>query len=100
GPIGPQRQADALVEQRAKRIRRLDALRADAPLGPPAVVDGVIRLHGGDDLQRGEPIEILWRDVLRVLDPQAPVALPVRANDLTEQIENLRDGCVADGMKT
>src|SRR5581483_12262154 len=90
----------ALVEQRPERVRRLDALGADAAFGPPAVVDRMVRLNGRNDAERGESIEVLRRNVLRVLDAESAIARAVDPSHVREEIEDVRDSGVTDRVNT
>jgi hypothetical protein len=75
-PVAAEGDAGAAVEQAAERVGRAAAFLADDPVGPASVVDGVVRLHAGDDAGPGEPRDVGGREVLRVLDPEAAVAGP------------------------
>ena len=66
-------------------------LRADVLLGPPAVVDGVVRLHARDHAQRRKARDVGGCQVLRVLDAEATVARAVLARDAVVDVEQQRD---------
>ena len=95
-PVGAQREADALVGQNPECIRGFDPFGADAPFGPASVIYRMVRLDGRNHLQRREPVEIRARDVLRVLDAEPPIAIPVALHNVLEEVENLRDARIAN----
>ena len=97
-PVGAERELRPGVEQRAVGVRTRAPLRADAPLGPAAVVDDVVRLHRRDHAQFLEPRVVLRPQVLDVFDAEAPVARAVLLRDLREEVEQHRVRLVADGV--
>ena len=86
------------VQEGAEGIRSLDALRPDPLLGPSTVVRGVVRLHGRDHTLVREALDGLGREVLGVLDTEAPVALAVHRRRLAIDVQHPVVGPVADGV--
>ena len=87
-----------MIEKRAESVGSAGTIVADALLRPAAVVDGVIRLDGGDDGELCEALEVFGRHMLRVLDAEAAVEGPMGFGHFRVQIKNDRDPLVADGM--
>ena len=71
---------------------------ADDLLGPPAIVDRVVRLHAGDDAELAEPRDLRRGDVLRVLNAEATIPLAVFFCDALEDVELGANRPVADGV--
>ena len=86
----------AAVDQRTERIGGLATHRADDSLRPASVVDGVVRLHAGDDVLHREPPDVVGVDMLRVFDTETPVALAVRFGHVVVDVEQIADRAVAD----
>jgi hypothetical protein len=72
-PVAPEREHGPGNQQRAEHVGGPDAVTA-VRLCPAAVVDGVIRLHAGNDAELPEPWDVGRREVLRVLDAEPPIA--------------------------
>src|SRR3989442_15521490 len=98
GPVRPEAELRSGVEQRAERVGGLDADRSNAPLDPAAVVDRVVGLHRRNHAQAAEAGDVLRPQVLRGLDPEAPVARPVDPGDAVVDIEDDGVRPVADGV--
>ena len=47
-PVAAEGERGAAVDQGTEGVRPFRPLRSDDPVGPPAVIDGVIWLHAGD----------------------------------------------------
>ena len=73
---------------------------SDALLGPAAVVNRMVRLHGSDHLQLRKAIKVLCRHMLSVFNAPTPIRLAMRFRDITIQVEDGRDGGVPDRMGT
>src|SRR5215470_16536924 len=58
GPIRSEREYRTVIEKQPPGITRLNSLRSELLLGPATVIDRMIRLHGGNDAERGEPHSI------------------------------------------
>ena len=86
------------VEERAERVRGLDAHWADTALDPAAVIDRVVRLHRGDDADLPEAHDILRAQMLAVLVAEAAVAGPVRPGDAVVDVEEDGVSAIADGV--
>ena len=97
-PVGSEGQPHSFVEQSLERVRRLDALGPNPLLRPAAIVNGVVRLHRRNHLERREAVEIFRRNMLRVFDSESPIAVTIRLNDVAEQIEDRRNAGVTDCM--
>src|SRR5690606_1782737 len=76
-PVRAEMESGASVEQRAKRIRALNALRPDPLLSPAPVVDRMIGLHGPQHTEGAEAFDRAAAQVLRMLDPEAAVTLAI-----------------------
>ena len=96
-PIGAKSQGRPGVQHGAPRVTPSGALVPQALFRPAAVVDGVIRLHAGDDAQLGEARKVLRAHVLGVFDAEA-MRGRIAAPQALVQIEDFRDGAVADGV--
>src|SRR6266702_6857923 len=88
-----------MIQESAKRISAAGAIMADSPLRPTAVVDCMIRLDGGDHVKLGETIEVLGGHVLRMLDAKTAVGFAMRCRDLRINVENHRNGLIADRVR-
>src|ERR1700730_9692789 len=97
-PIATERQAHAMVQKGAKRISTAGAVMADALLSPASIVDGVIGLDRGDDVQLREAVKIFCGHVLCMFDPKTSVALAIRFHHFAVEIEDHRNGLVSDGV--
>ena len=97
-PVGAEGEARVGVEERAEGVGGLDPYRPDAALDPAAVIDGVVRLHRGDDPDPAEARDVLEAQVLTVLVAEAAVAGAVDAGDAVVDVEQDGVGAIADGV--
>ena len=89
-----------MIKKGAERVGTAGAVMSDALFSPTSVVNRMIRLNRRDDVQSCEAVEVFRRHVLSVLDSEAAVGFAMRPGNFTIQIENHRNGLVADGMST
>src|SRR4029077_19691850 len=59
-----------------------------------------VRLHGGNDVQLREAIEIFSGHVLSMFDTKAPIAVAVSFHNLGIQVEDDRNTLVTNGVST
>ena len=62
-----------MIQKRSEGVGAAGAVVPDAPFGPAAVIDGVVRLHGSDHVQLRKAVKVLGGHVLRMFDTEAPV---------------------------
>src|SRR5215472_17444378 len=87
-PVSTECEVNSIVQKCSEGICRLGSDRADAPLSPSPVVNGMIRLHRSNHSQIGEALKILRRHVLCVLNTPAPVAAAICFLDILKNIED------------
>src|SRR5438105_10938589 len=97
-PVAAERQPSAAILERAKCVSGPRALGSDYFLSPTTVVDGMIRLHARNDAKLSEARDISWCDMLRVLDPKAPILFSILALYSLEDIELEIDSTVPDSV--
>ena len=97
--VGAEGEMNFIFEHRVPCVGAFDAVGADARFSPAHVGGLMRRLHGGDDVERGEAGEIGGRDDLGVLDAIATVARWVGFGDGFESVEGDGVGAIADGVK-
>src|SRR6478672_3247834 len=95
-PIAAEREPGTGLPERAKCVSRLRAFVADDFLCPPPIIDGVVRLHTGYHAKLPEASDVLWRDVLRVLDAKAAIAGAILTCNTIEDVQLEIDCAVAD----
>jgi len=66
--VGAEGQGDTVVEEGAPGVGVLDAIGAEAGFGPVHVGEEVRGLHGGDDVETGESVEVAEGYDLGMLD--------------------------------
>src|SRR3989454_4691703 len=98
GPIRPERELRARVEQRAEGVGGLDALRADALLQPAPVVDRVVGLHRRNHSELPEQGDVLRPEVLRVLHAEPAITRAVGPGHAVVDREQNGIGAVADAI--
>ena len=97
-PVAAERQPSAAILERAKCVSGPRALGSNYFLSPTTVVDGMIRLHARNDAKLSEARDISWCDMLRVLDPKAPIAIAVLLLYALVDRKNVVIRTIADGV--
>src|SRR5207247_5001000 len=95
-PIGSEGERYAVIEKAAPRVTVSCAIVTEAFFRPAAVVDRVIRLHRGNDVELGKSLEIFLRRVLGVLDGKTLIMVTVVLFDVPENMLRHGGGVVAD----
>ena len=73
---------------------------SNARFSPPPVIDGLVGLHRGDDVQVRETLKIGRGHVLGVFDAPSPIFAAVLFFHSLLQIQRGGDGGVANGVRT
>jgi hypothetical protein len=97
-PVRAEGKHGTAVQQTSPSITELQALGPEALFCKAAIVDGVIRLHRGNDAERRKPPKIRPPQMLHVLDAETPVGGPVFPFCALQQIEYRMYCPVADRM--
>src|ERR1700722_17854014 len=87
-----------MIEESLEGVGSAGTLVPDPRFHPAPIVNGLIGLYRGDHVQLREALEVARRHMLGMLDPPAPVSRPILALDFSIEIQNGRNGGIADGV--
>src|SRR5205807_9581927 len=88
----------SIFKESPKCISALDAVGANAVLGPAAIINSMIRLNGSNHSQTGIADKVLGSQMLRMLNSPAAVVFAVALFNLLKHIQRHGDCPVPYGV--